>query len=509
MPKLGGRLRESLANIFLAGLTLIFVAMGSDAKAASVPTPTISGPIASPDIPGTLTHNYPFFASNHDLPSQGYVEQEYYISGTANRYNITPTPLSEITPLPTASIVDSNHPYLTRILVRRPADPAKFNGTVLVEWLNVTNGFDADNQWFYSWEHILGTGYAWIGVSAQEVGIARLQSWNPTRYGSLNVTDGGTITGDALSFDIFSQAGQAVRTPGNGVDPLGGLKAKHLIAIGESQSAAYLAAYVNAIDPLAQEYDGFVLLSTLGDEFRTDLRVPVWKLLTEFDVESSEASLRQPDTDKFRTWEIAGQSHVDQHLRRSREPLELRDFSTATTASSIEAILAPTCGIPQIGTNIPAHYIVGHAYDLMVDWIEHVPPPSAPRIEITTFGSPGQSSVITRNSLGLALGGIQLSEVAVPTALNVGVNSGPGACVRWGYSLPFPFAELETLYKSHQSYVDQVINANRTDVRSNFISAADARHSVVEAILSDVGGSTGYPNKVSDFINFAADPDFH
>jgi Alpha/beta hydrolase domain len=506
LPKLRYRLPVPLASLCVAGLTLIFAAVGSDVKAASVPTPIISGPIASPDIPGMLTHNYPFFASNHDLPSQGYVEQEYYISGTANRYNITPTPLSEITPLPTATIVDSNHPYLTRILVRLPADPKKFNGTVLVEWLNVTNNFDADNQWFYSWEHILGAGYAWVGVSAQQVGIARLQTWNPTRYGSLNVTDGGAITGDALSFDIFSQAGQAIRTPSNGV--LGGLKLKHLIAIGESQSAAYLSAYINAIDPLTPEYDGFVLLSTLGDEFRTDLRVPVWKLLTEFDVESSEASLRQPDTDKFRTWEIAGQSHVDQHLRRSREPLELRDFSTATTASSAEAILAPTCQIPQIGTNIPAHYVVGHAYDLMVGWLEGRPPPSAPPIEITTFGSPGHSSVITRNSLGLALGGIQLSQVAVPTGLNVGINSGPGACVRWGYSLPFPYSELQTLYNNHLSYVEQVINANRTDVRGNFISAADAQHSIVEAILSDVGGSTGYPNIVSNFINFAADPDF-
>lgn len=507
MLKLRCRLLVPITNLCLTALALTFPAAWSDAKAASVPSPIVSGPIASPDVPGTLTHNYPFFASNHDLANQGYVEQEYTIQGTANRYTITPTPLSETTPLTTATIVDSNHAYLTRILVRRPADPKKFNGTVLVEWLNVTNGFDADNEWFFSWHHILAAGYAWVGVSAQEVGVARLQSWNPTRYAALNLTDGGTITGDALSFDIFSQAGQAIRSP-NGVDPLGGLKMKHLIAIGESQSAAYLAAYVNAIDPLAQEYDGFVLLSTLADAFRTDLRVPVWKLLTEFDVENSEASIRQPDTSKFRTWEVAGSSHVDQYLRSSREPLELRDFSTPTTASSAEAVLAPQCAIPSIGTRVPTHYVVGHAYDLMVGWLEGTPPPSAPPIEITTFGSPGRPSVITRNSLGLALGGIQLSELAVPTAINVGINSGPGACVRWGYSLPLSFATLATLYKSHDAYVERVINANRTDVRSNFISTADARRSIVEAVHSDVGGTNGSQSGVKDFINFAADPDF-
>jgi hypothetical protein len=133
-------------------MIFLFAADRCDAQAASVQNPIVSGPIASPDIPGTLTHNYPFFASNHDLPQQGYIEEEYYFQGTANRYN-TPA-------LTTGTIIDSGHPYLTRMLVRRPADPRKFNGTVLVEWLNVTNGLNADNEWFFSWEHILAAGYA-------------------------------------------------------------------------------------------------------------------------------------------------------------------------------------------------------------------------------------------------------------------------------------------------------------------------------------------------------------
>jgi hypothetical protein len=460
---------------------ILFAGFAFGARAASVPNPTVSGPIASPDIPGAPTHNYPFFASNHDLPTHGFVEQEFYLQGMANRYN-TPS-------LMTGTIIDSGHPYLTRMLVRRPADPKQFNGTVLVEWLNVTNGFDADNTWFFSWEHILKEGYVWVGVSAQEVGVARLQTWNPTRYGSLDVTQGGTITGDDLSYDIFSQAGQAVRQP-MGVDPLGGLKARRVIAIGESQSASRLATYINSINPLANEYDGFLVLSTLGNLIRADLSVPVWKMLTEYDVENSEASVRQPDTAQFRTWEVAGSSHVDQHLRRSREPLELRDFSTSTTASSVEAILAPQCAVPSIGTRVPTHYIVGHAYDLLVRWIANgVPPPSAPRIQVTTFGAPGTPSVIARDSLGLALGGIRLSELAVPTALNVGVNSGPGACVRWGYSIPFDVDELDSLYPSHDSYVDQVVEVTKDNIRNNYIDADDGQRSILRAIYSDVGAA--------------------
>jgi len=459
---------------------ILFVAVAFSAQAASVPNPSVSGPIASPDIPGAPTHNYPFFASNHDIPIHGYVEEEFYFQGTANRYN-TPS-------LMTGTIIDGGHPYVTRMLVRRPADPKQFNGTVLVEWLNVTNGFDADNTWFFSWEHILKGGYAWVGVSAQQVGVARLQTWNPDRYGSLDVTQSGTITGDDLSYDIFSQAGQAVRSP-VGVDPLGGLKARRVIAIGESQSASRLATYINSINPLANEYEGFLALSTLGNLIRTDLSVPVWKMLTEYDVENSEASVRQPDSAQFRTWEIAGSSHVDQHLRMSREPLELRDFSTSTTASSTEAILAPQCAIPSIGTRVPTHYVVGHAYDLLVRWIKTgTQPPSAPRIQITTFGAPGTPSVIARDDLDLALGGIRLSELAVPTAQNVGVNTGPGACVRWGYSVPFDVATLDGLYPSHDSYVDQVADVTHNNIRSQYIDAADGQRSILEAAYSDVGG---------------------
>jgi hypothetical protein len=471
-----GKLALALAAALAASLGTT-----SPAHAGSVPNPVVNGPIASPDVAGAPTHNYPFFASNHDLPTHGYVEEEFYFQGTANRYS-TPS-------LTTGTVIDSGHPYLTRMLVRRPADRKQFNGTVLVEWLNVTNGFDADNTWFFSWEHILREGYAWVGVSAQQVGVARLQTWNPTRYGSLDVTQGGTVTGDDLSYDIFSQAGQALRSP-LGADPLGGLKARHVIAIGESQSASRLSTYVNSINPLANEYDGFLLLSTLGNPIRTDLSVPVWKILTEYDVAAFEATVRQPDIGKFRTWEVAGSSHVDQHLRASREPLELRDFSTSATASSAEAILAPQCAIPSIGTRVPTHYVVGHAYDLLVRWIKTGrPPPSAPRIEITTIGAPGTPSDVVRDSLGLALGGIRLSELAVATAENVGVNSGPGACVRWGYSVPFDIATLNALYPNHDSYVDQVIAITEGNIQNDYINAADGQRSILSAIQSDVGRS--------------------
>jgi hypothetical protein len=413
------------------------------ALAGSVPNPTTTGPIPATAIPGQPSHDYPFFATNHDLATNGYIEEEFFIQGTANRYS---TP-----PLTTATIVDSDHPYMTRVVVRRPANSRSFNGTVLVEWYNVTNGFDAENTWFFGWEHILRAGYVWVGVSAQRVGVDDLKTWNPTRYGDLDVTEGGTITDDALCYDIFSQAGQAIRQP-VGVDLLGGLRPRVIIAIGESQSAFRLSTYVNSIHPLANLYQGFILLSSLGNPIRTDLISPVWKVLTEYDVGNSEASVRQPDNSLYRTWEVAGTSHVDQHLRASREPVELRDRATST-----EAALAPTCEVPSIGTRVPTSNVLASAFDLLVRWIRRgTPPTSAPPIEIMQFGDPGMPSVIARDSFGLALGGIRLSQLAVPTDYNVGFNVGPGACVRWGYSIPFDVATLDQLYSSHERYLAQV-----------------------------------------------------
>jgi hypothetical protein len=97
------------------------------------------------------------------------------------------------------------------MVVRGPTDPKMFNGAVLVEWYNVTNGFDSDNLWFHDWEHILGEGYIWVGVSAQAVGVNALVAFSPTRYAGFDTSVGGTITG--LAYDIFSQASQAIRHP--------------------------------------------------------------------------------------------------------------------------------------------------------------------------------------------------------------------------------------------------------------------------------------------------------
>src|SRR4051812_48064405 len=100
----------------IVGSVLIVLVLAAGGRAGS--GPLITGPVASPGIPGAPAHNYTFFATNHDLASHGYVEEEFFIEGTASRYT---TPAQA-----TGAIVDGNHPYKTRIVIRRPADAKRF-----------------------------------------------------------------------------------------------------------------------------------------------------------------------------------------------------------------------------------------------------------------------------------------------------------------------------------------------------------------------------------------------
>ena len=49
-------------------------------------------------------------------------------------------------------------PYRTRVLVRMPADPADFSGTVVLEWLNVSGGADANPEWAGIHEEVIRAG---------------------------------------------------------------------------------------------------------------------------------------------------------------------------------------------------------------------------------------------------------------------------------------------------------------------------------------------------------------
>jgi hypothetical protein len=447
--------------------------LGAGACLAQVPSPIVTGPIPASVPLGDPSHDYPFFATNHDLAQWGYVEEEFFIEGTANRYT---TPSRQ-----TGTIIDGGHPYKTRILVRRPADPAKFEGTVFVEWSNVTGSNDSDNDWHQVYHHVLRSGYAWVVVAAQQAGVhaanTGLKAFSPLRYASLDLRKGGTITNDALRFDVFSQAAQSLRNP-TGVAPLGNLVPQRLIATGHSQSGGNLNTYYNSIVPLGNVFDGFIVRGATGNTaVRDDLGIKVFALQSEADVPGGQ-NFRKPDSEIYRLWEVAGASHGDyQGQAVSRGPLALRDNGTP---------LAHVCVDEPSRSRVPFYHAMAAAMDHLVAWLKHGTPPPSGAHRLMTLASTGPA-VIARDGLGNALGGIRLPDMAVPTALNTGFNAGPGLCSVRGRTVPFDVQTLAALYPRHVDYVQAVTEAAASNVAEGFLLAEDAAATVTKAQWSIVG----------------------
>jgi hypothetical protein len=391
--------------------------------------------------------------------------------------------------------------YTTRIVVLTPANPAQFNGTVLVEWLNVSGGIDAPAVWMMAHREILRAGYAYVAVSAQRVGVEggasllgadmSLKSQDSARYAALR------HPGDEFSYDIFSQTGELVRNAGdNGV--LGDLRAHHVVAVGESQSAMFLTTYVNAVDPLAQSYDGFLVHSrfasaapldgiSIFDEsqagspeavaFRTDLRVPLVTIITETDLFGGPRHgyyfARQPDNQWLRVWEIAGAAHADNYTIQVA-PID----SGSAPLDAIVAAYAPTNMLmgQQLGHYInfgpQHHYVVQAALAALNTWVRTgEPAPTAQPIGVHESDQP--RPILDPN--GLAQGGVRTPWVDVPIAR----TSGGGAeesimAAIFGSGEPFDAATLRRLYPGGaEQYLDSFTAALDAAIRSGFILPAD------------------------------------
>jgi len=462
-----------------------------------VPAPLVEGPVTGnggPIVQGTT----------FNLASVGYRQDEYFVSGTARAYTSTGALSTdgkwEVNEGSTAD-------YKTRILVYRPVEEADFSGTVVVEWLNVSAGFDSAPDWIYSHVELIRRGHVWVGVSAQIVGIEgggllpipgldlSLKKANPARYGSLS------HPGDSYSYDMYSQVGRGLRER-EGVDPLDGLVPEQIIAMGESQSAFRMVTYVNAFAPWAKVYDGYLVHSRgggaaplseeplpaipapTGTRIRTDLEIPVMTVQSETDlIELASAPARQADSSYFRWWEIAGTAHADVYSLL----VGFTDTGNDPRAGEIIITSSPIPGIIQCANPInsgPHHFVVKAAIHALDRWIrDGVAPPTSPRMELA-----GDPPALVLDDLGNVVGGIRTPYVDVPIAqLSGAAGGGSSFCFLFGKTIPFDEATLDRLYADHEAYVDAVSAATQAAVDAGFVLPADADLIIAAAENSDVG----------------------
>lgn len=446
-------------------------------------------------------------------PPDGYVVEELFVGGTATSFEAIDTPDDGHW---TARPADTA-PYRTRAIVRRPTDPADFSGTVLVEWFNVS-AIEAAPDWGYLHDAIGRDGHAYVGVSVQAQGVeggetlldvdvdaeqadqsgasvdaSGLRNVDPDRYGTL------THPGDAYSFDILNQVGVAVAD--GSADLLGGLEPARVIAMGESQSAMFMSTYVNAIHPLAPVFDGFLIhsrgsmlpavdgtyvsnssadasdLLERGVTIRTDLDVPVMLVEAETDLTVlGYANARQPDTDRVRTWEVAGTAHADSET--------LRAVIGGPRDPGVGSLLG--CGPVNSG---PHKEVLRAAVHHLVGWVAGGdPPPEGERIEMAE----GDEPTIARDDRGNAIGGVRNPLVDVPAATLTGdppgggsvddlVGDGDGICLLFGQTIPFDAATMTALYGDADTYLERFRASADEAVAAGFMLRPDA-----DALLTDV-----------------------
>jgi hypothetical protein len=467
-----------------------------------VSVPIVEGPIIGPGEPFLINTS-----SDQALAAAGYEAKEYFVSGTATSYrSVNDLPANGMWEVESAE----SAAYKTRILVYRPVDAAKFNGTVVVEWFNVSGGLEAGPDWTLMHNELLRRGYAWIGVSAQYGGVEGyaatsldiikldLKTANAQRYGSLS------HPGDEYSYDIYSQVASSIRNPGS-VNPLAGCDVERILAVGESQSAMRLTTYINAILPRVQLYDGFLVhgrlytAASLGSDsllggdlsrmtpvfLRTDIDVPVLILESETDVMIlGYYRARQDDTDKIRLWEMAGTAHADLYLVATGSS----DTGNDPSIADVVEVLSPYPGVIECGLPInagPQHFIAKAAIHQLDNWVRTgVAPTVADRLEIA-----GDPPAFVLDAFGNVKGGIRTPYVDVPIARLSGLGQPDVSIVvsLFGTTKLFDDATLATLYPDHDTYVTAVENATDTAVQAGFLMPEDGELVKAAAAASDIG----------------------
>ncbi|MGW2769344.1 alpha/beta hydrolase domain-containing protein [Streptomyces sp. NPDC001275] len=472
--------------------------------------PAVSGPL--PDTASSHAFGAAAYENvPEDLAKSGYTDGEYTVSGTANVYD-WPKPGPAVVRTPDA-------PYTTRMLVRRPADPKKFSGRVVVEMLNPSSLFDLNIGWAHMHRQLVRNGDAWVGITVKPTSMQALKNFDPQRYKDLSLAnplplsdprncakvpaDSSRATENGLAWDIYAQVGRLMHST-SAANPLsydGRTTVRQVYGFGYSQTGGYLYNWINGVRPIADKanggrpiYDGY-LIAGAGGSFvgmapinqcatvppagdpRYQLKnvgVPVIHVMTQSDyltgIDSRRSDSDAPK-DRYRHYEMAGAGHSSpDHLYYSARP---------------EDVAKAGREVPRMNCNegprsrFPSYIFLDAMLQNLEQWTENgVAPPHAAPIAVEN-GEP------VLDEHGNVTGGLRSPYLDVPTSTWYG-NSTPDACHIAGHEVPFSRAELAALYPTHGAYVTAVSANTRRLVAGRTITPEDGRALMHEAAAADV-----------------------
>ena len=480
------------------------------AQTGRTPIPSITGPLA------VSASSYPFGrAWSLDLSQYGYVEEEYLVSGIANVYEWNAAGTA-------AQVRTAGAPYTTRILVIRPSDRKAFTGKVMVDILNMSNGWDFNKMWSVMHQHILENGWTYVGVTSKPNAVAGLKAFDPERYRALSwanplpgssplncakvAEDSARETENGLAWDILSQVGALLKEPSGRLP----VKAERVYLAGFSQGGSFLYTYINAISPIARlgsgkpVYDGF-LIHAIDGNYATPINqcapelaagdprtfimpvheAPVIRINGGKDVLEQINSIRtrQPDSEspkgRFRLYEVPGGSHA--WLYQTYYNVPCQDVAKAGFKNCTDTAPAAAASLPgSLPGDLPTHYLLNGALVNLDRWADQgIAPPSAAPIEIDTTGA---KPAFAYDANGNMKGGLRTPYVDVPIAS----YTADGSLWNWATKIPFSEDKLRSLYSTRKNYLDLVIESTRMLVRDRWVTSRDAQRIIDEAAQARV-----------------------
>jgi hypothetical protein len=473
------------------------------AQTTTVAIPDVMGP-----IPITATST-PLMASNKlqtlvDLPKAGYVEEEFFVSGRANIYDWTADG--------GVTVKTPNAPYTTRILIRRPSNPQRFSGNVIIEVPNAARKFDFNFVWGVSHDYFMENGDVFVVLTMVQGNLDGLKAYDATRYASLSLANptpeescavgrAGTPpatsnTEEGLQYDMLAQVAALLKA-GRAGGPLAGF------TVQRAYLTAYdsvLPNYIAAVHPRVKLsngrpiYDGYILnrqpalgrlrrcgATPAADDPRQIIRnldVPLIRIIGQTDIIATYTKRREDSdapNDRYRLYEIAGGAHADAFFYPYIPTVaDLRKIGS-NFAFLAAWPFANQCEPEQLLAKAPINVAaLDAAFANLTRWIKDgAAPPKAERISIENAGTPQARVMLDKNGNGV--GGYRTPYVDVPAATYHVSSKGETFCPELGRIEPFDWAKLNSLYGTPQNYATKVAQSADRLLKDRFLTESDAK----------------------------------
>ena len=473
------------------------------------------------EIPITAT-SYPFASAEKYLhiSEAGYEEREYYMYGTANVYRTEQDG--------SIGVKNADVPYVNRIIVRAPKDPAACSGNVSVEIINATSGMEIDRMWILTHRQIVRNGDIYIGITSKHATFAKLLEFDAERYAKLSwpnptpeipfdftpedlmkeskIVDQDITKEPGLFWDMLSDLARVLRQDAE-INPIRAYHPSVIVLTGWSQSADYTIRYINDFayrdGDTPDLYDGFLIGApvrffvtpvnqyeagstkpTARNMIVRRTKNPVVILQTESEngiMGGSVIRRVQSDSSDFlcREYDVAGSSHDTQY--------SMLDYYQ-NDPDLLRIHYLPHYGAQhKVPNNYPSHFLFAAAYRNLINWARYGFAPAAEELIPTDERGYNQ-----KDALGNSVGGLRTCLINYPTGVYYNYSEEPGRGLPvypepdknflFGHEEPFSAEMLKAMYGSLEHYRALVTEDTLRQVTKGFIVREDAEELIQFAV---------------------------